>query len=71
MGTGGHTCFNSPKDAVETVAKRITTLVEENGKNTPAKMVNTWKCGTSCVGDPGAQKWVSDVTTYFNKLENE
>lgn len=71
MGTGGHTCFNSPQDAVETVAKRITTLVEEHGKDTPAKMVNTWKCGTSCAGDKGAPKWISDVTMYFNKLNNE
>ena len=71
MGTGGHTCFNSPQDAVDTVAKRISTLVAENGNNTPAKMVNTWKCGTSCAGDAGAQRWVSDVTTYFNQLNND
>lgn len=71
MGTGGHTCFNSPQDAVDTVAKRIKTLVEEKGKDTPAKMVSTWKCGTSCEGDSGAQKWVTDVTMYFNKLEAE
>ncbi|EKD58687.1 MAG: hypothetical protein ACD_56C00069G0001 [uncultured bacterium] len=71
MGTGGHTCFNSPKDAVETVSKRIATLVEEHGKDTPAKMVDTWKCGTSCSGDAGAPKWISDVTMYFNKLNDE
>ncbi|EKE25324.1 MAG: hypothetical protein ACD_5C00206G0003 [uncultured bacterium] len=71
MGTGGHTCFNSPKDAVDTVAKRIATLVEEHGKDTPAKMVDTWKCGTSCVGDKGAGKWISDVTMYFDKLNPE
>ena len=71
MGTGGHTCFNSPQDAVDTVSKRIATLVEENGNNTPAKMVNTWKCGTSCAGDKGAQNWVSDVTTYFDQLKTD
>ncbi|KKQ80367.1 MAG: hypothetical protein UT03_C0026G0005 [Candidatus Moranbacteria bacterium GW2011_GWD2_38_7] len=71
MGTGGHTCFNSPKDAVDTVAKRISTLVEEHGKDTPAKMVNTWKCGTSCEGDAGAPKWISDVTMYFDKLNSD
>ncbi|HCP08463.1 MAG TPA: hypothetical protein DIT25_01540, partial [Candidatus Moranbacteria bacterium] len=27
MGTGGHTCFDSPQDAVDTVAKRIEFLV--------------------------------------------
>lgn len=71
MGTGGHTCFNSPKDAVDTVAKRITTLVEEHGKDTPAKMVDTWKCGTSCEGDKGARKWISDVTMYFDKVNSK
>lgn len=71
MGTGGHTCFNNPKDAVDTVAKRIETLVEKHGKDTPAKMVDTWKCGTSCEGDKGASKWISDVTMYFNQLNTE
>lgn len=71
MGTGGHTCFNSPKDAVETVSKRIATLIEEHGKDTPAKMVDTWKCGTSCEGDAGASKWISDVTGYFNQINEE
>lgn len=69
MGTGGHTCFNSPEDAVETVAKRISQLVEKSGKDTPAKMVSTWKCGTSCKGDKDAQKWVTDVAKYFNKID--
>jgi hypothetical protein len=68
MGTGGHTCFNSPQDAVDTVAKRLDTLINIHGKNTPAKMVNTWKCGTSCEGDAGAPKWVSDVDNIFEKF---
>lgn len=71
MGTGGHTCFNSPKDAVDTVAKRIETLVKEYGKNTPAEMV-IWKCGSDCEATGGwaaANKWISDVTMYFNELE--
>jgi hypothetical protein len=73
MGTGGHTCFNSPKDAVDTVSKRIETLIEEYGKNTPAKMV-IWKCGQDCEatgGQASANKWISDVTMYFNKLNEE
>jgi hypothetical protein len=71
MGTGGHTCFNSPQDAVETIAKRITTLVEENGKDTPEKMV-LWKCGSSCAATGGraaANKWVSDVDYVFKKFD--
>lgn len=69
MGTGGHTCFNSRKDAVDTVAKRISTLVNEKGKNTPEKMV-LWKCGDQCGSDSGAKKWISDVNIYFKKLND-
>jgi len=72
MGTGGHTCFDSPKDAVDTVAKRIETLVEKEGLNTPAKMV-VWKCGYDCSWDSkvAIQKWISDVDYYFQKLNKE
>ena len=72
MGTGGHTCFNSPKDAVDTVAKRITTLVEEQGKDTPQEMVKTWKCGGNCAatgGQAAANKWVSDVNGIFKEFD--
>lgn len=70
MGTGGHTCFNSRKDAVDTVAKRIDFLVNNKKLNTPAKMV-IWKCGSDCGvtgGHAAAQKWISDVDFYFKKL---
>jgi hypothetical protein len=73
MGTGGHTCFNSPEDAVNTIAKRITTLVEENGKDTPEKMV-LWKCGNSCAatgGQAAANKWISDVDSVFKKFNTK
>lgn len=73
MGTGGHTCFNSPEDAVDTVSKRLATLIDEYGKNTPEKMV-IWKCGSDCGatgGQAAANKWISDVTMYFNKLNTE
>ncbi len=72
MGTGGHTCFNSRKDAVDTVAKRIEFLVSNNKLNTPAKMV-IWKCGSDCEatgGHEAARKWISDVETYFEKLND-
>ena len=69
MGTGGHTCFDSPKDAVDTVAKRIETLVKKEKLNTAAKMV-VWKCGYDCSWDSktAVQKWISDVDFYFQKL---
>lgn len=70
MGTGGHTCFDSPEDAVNTVAKRIKTLVEEKKLDTPAKMI-VWKCGSSCAGHSpeGVRKWISDVDGYFQELK--
>jgi hypothetical protein len=70
VGTGGHTCFDSPKDAVDTVAKRIAILIDEYGRNTPAKMV-VWKCGSDCEatgGQAAANKWISDVNLYFKQL---
>ncbi len=71
MGTGGHTCFDSPEDAVNTIAKRVKTLVEDNNRNTPEKMV-IWKCGQSCEatgGQAAANKWISDVDMYFQKFK--
>lgn len=70
MGTGGHTCFNNPEDAINTVAKRIKTLVQEKQLNTPAKMI-VWKCGSSCAGhsSEGVRKWISDVDMYVQKLK--
>jgi len=71
MGTGGHTCFNSRKDAVDTIAKRIETLVEEYELDTPEKMV-VWKCGSDCSvtgGQAAANKWIRDVNMYFKELK--
>lgn len=71
MGTGGHTCFNSRKDAVDTVAKRLEWLVNNNKLNTPEKMI-IWKCGSTCEGHSrySVQKWISDVNMYFQKLND-
>ncbi|MCD6149375.1 hypothetical protein J7J13_01140 [bacterium] len=71
MGTDGHTCFNNPRDAVNTVAGRIDKLVYENKLDTPRKMV-VWKCGSSCAGQnpKSVNKWISDVDWYFRKLVN-
>ncbi len=69
MGTGGHTCFDSPKDAVDTVAKRIEFLVSSEKLKTPEKMV-VWKCGYDCSWDNpvAVRKWISDVNLYFKQL---
>jgi len=69
MGTGGHTCFDSPEDAVNSVAKRIDVLVSKEGLDTPEKMI-VWKCGYDCSWDNQAamKKWISDVDKYFQQL---
>lgn len=67
-GTGmGYACFASAEEAIKTVGDRIEVLVGKE-RNTPARMVDTWKCGRSCAGDPGAPGWVSTVALYFNKI---
>lgn len=72
MGSGGHTCFNSKKDAVMTVAKRLNTLINSEKLNTPEKMI-VWKCGFSCAGHSreSVKKWISDVDGYFKELSEE
>lgn len=69
VGTGGHTCFESPEDAVDTVAKRLEFLVSNKKLNTPAKMI-IWKCG-DCSWDNqrDMQRWISAVNMYFQKLD--
>lgn len=63
----GYACFGSPEEAIRVVGDRIEVLVKKE-RNTPARMVDTWKCGRSCVGDPGAPSWVATVALYFDKI---
>ncbi|MEK9173901.1 MAG: hypothetical protein AAB845_01410 [Patescibacteria group bacterium] len=72
MGTGGHTCFNSRQDAVDTVAKRLDKLIKSEQLNTPEKLV-VWKCGFSCEGHSreSVKKWISDVDMYYRQFMDE
>lgn len=73
MGTGGHTCFDSRKDAVDTIAKRLEELIKKYNRDTSEEMV-VWKCGSSCAatgGQAAANKWISDVDMYLEKLSKE
>lgn len=72
MGSGGHTCFNSREDAVETVAKRLEKLIHSEKLDTPEKMI-IWKCGFSCQGHSreSVKKWIADVDMYFSQLNDE
>ncbi len=74
-GTGGnghpfHSCFNSAEEAVDIVGGRIERLIAAD-INTPQEMV-LWKCGSdkACQNAPSAKKWVSDISIYYNKLNN-
>ena len=70
-GTGmGYACFASAEEAIKVVGDRIETLVGK-GRNTPARMVDTWKCGVSCAGDPGAPSWTATVALYFNQIVDQ
>jgi hypothetical protein len=68
VGSGGHTCFANPQEAVDTVAKRIEFLVSSKKLNTPQKMI-IWKCGDCSWDTPAAMRsWIDDVDLYFRKL---
>lgn len=69
MGSGGHTCFDNPKEAVSSVAERIEEMVKEENLNTPKEMI-VWKCGYDCSWDnpQQMQKWIWDVDYYFRKI---
>jgi len=69
MGTGGHTCFDSPQDAVETVGRRLHELVYDYRRDTAEKLL-IWKCGRSCAThDPqGVARWVAVVDRYYREV---
>jgi len=73
MGTGGHTCFNSPKDAVDTVSRRLEKLINTEKVDTPAEMMVVWKCGYDCSAQSSVdtKKWIQDVDLYFHRLDEE
>lgn len=71
MGSGGHTCFDNPKDAVDTVAKRIDQIIDDNNAKSAKNMI-VWKCGYSCENhsDESVRSWISDVDYYAEKILN-
>ncbi|HIP50026.1 MAG TPA: hypothetical protein EYG99_01110 [Candidatus Pacebacteria bacterium] len=69
MGSGGHTCFNSRKDAVETVGRRIHELIYKYDRKTADRLI-VWKCGSSCAGhsQAGVDRWIDTVGYYYSQL---
>lgn len=71
MGSGGHTCFDNPKEAVDAIASRIDKMVNEENLDTPKKMV-VWKCGYNCTHPTASvKKWEQDVDYYYSQLADE
>ena len=72
MGSGGHTCFDNPKDAVNAISKRIDQIIERNDVESASDMI-VWKCGSNCAvtgGQDAANKWIRDVDIYVKKILN-
>jgi hypothetical protein len=71
MGSGGHTCFDSPEEAVDIVGARLSHLVNDEKIDTPKEMV-VWKCGYACNGPEaaGSEKWIKDVDYYYKQMIN-
>lgn len=72
MGSGGHTCFDNPKEAVDVVAKRIDQIMSRNDVQSAKNMI-VWKCGSDCSvtgGQSAANKWIKDVDMYAKKVLN-
>jgi hypothetical protein len=65
----GFTCFKNPKQAVDTVSRRMNDLIYKSNLDTPQKLV-VWKCGWDCSWDNpiAVKKWASDVDYYFQKF---
>lgn len=73
LGSGGHTCFASRKEAVDVVSKRISELINKYDRDTAKEMV-VWKCGSNCAvtgGQASANKWIDDVDMYLKKLNQD
>lgn len=64
----GYSCFDSPKQAVDVVGRRIKNLIAEK-IDTPQEMV-MWKCGPGCTRHESlsADKWVRDVGFYYQQF---
>ncbi len=66
----GHACFGSPEEAVDTIAKRLEHFVYNTNRDTPAKMVTPWKCGSSCAqhSPESVSRWIGVVNKYYSQI---
>ena len=68
--SSGYSCFDSEKQAVDVVGRRLDELIEQ-GIDTPEKMV-IWKCGGNCAENPNQseEKWIRDVGYYYKRINS-
>ncbi len=68
--SGGYSCFSNPEEAITVVGKRLSKLSIEAGRTKPSQMT-VWKCGSSCAthSPQSVQKWIADVSIFYNKIE--
>lgn len=69
MSRDGFTCFDSPRQAVATVANRFNDLIKNSDLTTPKKMI-VWECGHDCANRPEQETstWINGVSYYFDKI---
>ncbi len=67
----GYSCFSGPEEAIEIVGKRLKKLSIDAGRTKPSQLT-VWKCGSSCATHSSAsvQKWIADVSIFYNKIES-
>ncbi len=68
----GYSCFESPKQAVAVVGKRLNHLIWDLRLDTPEELL-VWKCGSTCAGhDQGdVNRWARNVGVYSRKVDDE
>ncbi len=68
----GYSCFDSPRQAVSVVGRRLNYLIWDLRLDTPEELL-VWKCGSTCAGhDQGdVNRWARNVGVYSKKVENE
>lgn len=68
----GYSCFDSPKQAVSVVGKRLNHLIWKLELDTPEELL-IWKCGSTCAGhDPSdVNRWARNVGVYSRKVGQE
>lgn len=68
----GYSCFDSPKQAVTVVGRRLNYLIWDLRLDTPEELL-IWKCGSTCAGhDQGdVNRWARNVGAYSRKVGDE